>query len=150
MTTSAPIIDAIIADMTQRYISAQTTNTVPSMLELVAIGVQLVDRTNASPALTGSQKMEIVKQVVAGIVAQLPMPADIRAQLQAGLFVVENLAEVALSLLKANAMISTQVETTIKSCTPGWCPSCFKSDGVETTSAVATKPLSIPFPVIQY
>ncbi|MFA6972563.1 MAG: hypothetical protein WC208_14360 [Gallionella sp.] len=145
--TIATTTQSIIAEMKARYASAEASNQVPSMLELVALGVQMVDQRPQSPPLTGIQKMEIVKQAVAGIIDILPIPALSKAQLQAGLFLVENVAEVALSLLKANAMLATEVETAIKGCMPSWC--CGDSStGTPVVTATTTKPLNIPFPLI--
>lgn len=150
MTTPAvtTTTQSIIAEMKARYTSAEASNTVPSMLELVALGVQMVDQRPQTPALTGIQKMEIVKQAVAGIVDILPIPAVSKAQLEAGLFLVENVAEVALSLLKANEMLATEVETAVKGCMPSWCPVWCCGDS-STSTPITTKALNIPFPLIK-
>jgi len=143
--TIATTTQSIIAEMKQRYASAEASNTVPSMLELVALGVQMVDQRPQTPPLTGIQKMEIVKQVVAGIIDILPISESAKTQLQAGLFLVENVAEVALSLLKANEMLATEVETVIKGCMPSWC--C--ADSSTRVPVTTTKALNIPFPLIK-
>jgi len=154
--TGSPATQAIINQMKQRYASAQATDQAPSMLELVALSVQMVDRQPQTPPLTGIQKMEIVKQAVAGVIGILPIPIVAKAQLQAGLFLVENVAEVALSLLKANEMLAGEVETAVKGCMPSsckWCPAWCCGDSsapaVSKTKLPVSKPLNIPFPLIK-
>ena len=158
-TTTQLATQAIINQMKQRYASAQATDQVPSMLELVALSVQMVNRQPQTPPLTGIQKMEIVKQAVAGVIGILPIPIVAKAQLQAGLFLVENVAEVALSLLKANEMLAGEVETAVKGCMPSWCPVWCGGDSSRSSapvkqaglpvSKITPKALNIPFPLIK-
>lgn len=113
----------ITADLLKRYQEAQVNNKTPSMAEMVAIAVQLAGGTRA---LDGAQKMTVVKAAVAATIKELPISTDEKVRLQAAAFVVEDLAETTLSLLKANSQLS------------GCLTSCF-SNGLK---------VNIPFPLL--
>jgi len=127
----------IINILKKRYAEVQALNRVPSLLELAALSVQLVD----AYSLTGSQKMLVVKLVVAGLVDQLPIPASEKAQMQAALFTVQNLAEVALSLIAANKRLEAEAQKLASAfssrCCPGKVP-------------IELKPVNIPFPLLHW
>jgi hypothetical protein len=131
MTTPDPLAAAtqkIIDDITAYYADAQKSNTVPDLWELVGLAVQFIEKPIPGVAkLTGAQKMAAVKQIVAGVIHQLPIPETTKAYLQQTLFKVENLVEVSLELLERNQQLQKG------------CMSCLSS---------TAKTLHIPFPVI--
>lgn len=128
MDSVSLVVENLLQEMRNRYVIANGAQKVPTLLELVAVAVQLVDHQK----LTGSQKMQVVKTVVSGIVAQLPIEDKLKTDLQAALFTVEELAEAALSLIKANKQLSGPVT--------GCC---------SATQHTPNKPLNIPFPLLR-
>lgn len=84
------------------YRSAGAANA-PKITELVGLAVQMADLK----PLTGAEKLQLVKAAVVGAVQRLDLTAEDRLKLEAGLVLVEELAETSLSLLKANTQLRT-------------------------------------------
>ena len=96
----------IVADITARYNDASTNNHIPDNWELVGLAVQLIENPIEGVAkLTGTQKMEAVKKIIATVIQQLPIPESSKQHLQQTYFKIEDLVEVSLSLLKSNAKL---------------------------------------------
>ena len=125
--TTVDVTQKIIEDITARYTDAQATNKIPDTWELVGLAVQLIENQEP-PKLTGQQKMTAVKQIVAGVIQQLPIPDGSKEHLQQTLFRVENLVEVSLQLIARNEQLSKS------------CLSCLGS---------TAKKIHLPFPIVQ-
>ena len=96
-------MDELSQQILTHFSLARSTDHIPSLVELIGVAVQLVERR----PLSGSQKMELVKGVIPLVIAQLPLPEVSKSGLQASVFLVEDIAETILTVIEADQTLNS-------------------------------------------